>query len=50
MKKKEQEQLNVLFQARKDYNNWQTQEELRKQALQSLDARLLFLKNSLKKE
>ncbi|EPA8332492.1 hypothetical protein ACQ69O_005086 [Escherichia coli] len=50
MKKKEQEQLNTLFQARKEYNNWQTQEELQKQALQRMDDRLLFLKNALKKE
>lgn len=45
MKKKEQEQLNTLFQARKNQNNWHTQKELQKQALHSLDARLLFLKD-----
>ena len=50
MKKKEQERLNTLFQARKDQNNWQTQDELQKQALHRLDARVQFLKNTQKKE
>lgn len=50
MKKKEQEQINTLFQARKDQNNWQTQEKLQKQALHRLDARIQFLKNTKKKE
>ena len=49
MKKKEQEQLNTLFQARKNQNNWQTQDELQKQALHRLDARVQFLKNTQKK-
>lgn len=49
MKKKEQEQLNTLFQARKEYNNWQTQEELQKQALQRMDDRVQFLKETQKK-
>lgn len=49
MKKKEQKQLNTLFQARKNQNNWQTEEVLQKQALQRMDARLLFLKDTQKK-
>lgn len=49
MKKKEQEQLNTLFQARKDQNNWQTQEELQKQALHRLKDRLHFFKDTQKK-
>jgi len=50
MKKKEQEQLNTLFQARKDQNNWQTQEELQKKALHRLDNRIQILKNKQKKQ
>jgi len=49
MKKKEQEQLNTLFQARKNQNNWQTQEILQKQALHRLETRLHFLKDNKKR-
>lgn len=49
MKKKEQEQLNTLFQVRKDYNNWQTQDELQKQTLQRMNDRIQFLKDTQKK-
>jgi len=50
MKKKEQEQLNTLFQARKNQNNWQTQEVLQKQALHRLETRLHFLKDNKKEQ